>query len=183
MLLMANGCSLVLVLATRPKPLLLIVLSTIELLHDGWSCSHKAPQIQATSKDNETNVDTSSSVESSRRWSIRDLSRLGIVNQDKRISNRWNWSYGRCWLGFRIKDSPLPNVVLLKSSMPVKCHFGRPKSFSFLGRFTKMCSTKFPLFTVKASPKNVCHQIQWLHFLNRNKPDSNLGTLADTSKF
>ena len=34
--------------------------------------------------------------------------------------------------------------------------------------FTKMCSAKFPPFTVKVSPKIACHAIQWLQFANRN---------------
>ena len=33
----------------------------------------------------------------------------------------------------------------------------------FLGpHFTKICYAKFPLVTMKASPKIACHNIQWL---------------------
>ena len=86
---------------------------------------------------------------------------------------RWNQEY----------EYPLPvfQVVwaqcsILKSSTPVKCHFGCQKSvcvcvFHFLfilGHFTKMCSANFPPVTVKASPKTACHKIQWLQFANRN---------------
>ena len=35
------------------------------------------------------------------------------------------------------------------------------------GYFTKMCSTKFSLITVNASPKIACHKIQWLQLANR----------------
>ena len=31
-----------------------------------------------------------------------------------------------------------------------------------------MCSAMFPPFTMKASPKTACHNIQWLQFVNRN---------------
>jgi hypothetical protein len=36
---------------------------------------------------------------------------------------------------------------------------------------------------VKASPRIACHKIQWLQFANKNIVESNLGTLANTSKF
>ena len=39
---------------------------------------------------------------------------------------------------------------------------------SLFEHFTKMCSTKFPPFSVKASPKTAYHKIQWLQFANRN---------------
>ena len=58
---------------------------------------------------------------------------------------------------------------ILKSSTLVKCHFGH-LLISILLKiyFAKMCSTQFPPFTVKASPKSVCHKMQWLQFANRN---------------
>ena len=42
-------------------------------------------------------------------------------------------------------------------------------SFFGFGHFTKMCFAKFPTWTfiVKASPKIVCHKIQWLQFANK----------------
>ena len=42
------------------------------------------------------------------------------------------------------------------------------KVFMFWGHFTKMCCTKFPPFTMKASLKTACHKIQWVQFVNRN---------------
>ena len=41
------------------------------------------------------------------------------------------------------------------------------RKFIFWGHFTKMCSAKFPPFTMKASPKTAYHKIQWLQFANR----------------
>ena len=57
---------------------------------------------------------------------------------------------------------------ILKSSTHVKCHFGRQRSYLFLGHFTNMCYAKFSPVIVKASPKTNCHKIQWLQFANRN---------------
>ena len=57
---------------------------------------------------------------------------------------------------------------ILKSSMLVKCHFGRQNLFGLiLGHFTTMLC-KLPPFTVKASLNIVCHKTQWLQFVNRN---------------
>ena len=42
------------------------------------------------------------------------------------------------------------------------------KNVLFSGHFTKMCSTKFPPATMKASSKTACHKIQWLQFTIRN---------------
>jgi hypothetical protein len=41
----------------------------------------------------------------------------------------------------------------------VKCHFGL-YFFIFFGYFTKMCSAKFPSFTLKASLKTAYHKTQ-----------------------
>ena len=59
---------------------------------------------------------------------------------------------------------------ILKSSTPIKYHFGHQKVlfFVFWGHFTKMCFAKFPPFIVKASSKNACHKIYWQQFVNRN---------------
>ena len=57
---------------------------------------------------------------------------------------------------------------ILKSSTHVKCHFDGQRGCFFWGTFTKMCSARFPLVTVKASAKLSCHKIQWLQFAKRN---------------
>ena len=69
------------------------------------------------------------------------------------------------------EDVEVENIVqcsILKSPTHVKCHFGRQKSFLFVGHFTKLCSAKFPPFTVKASPKTAYCKIRWLQFANRD---------------
>ena len=63
------------------------------------------------------------------------------------------------------------HTTILKSSMSIKCHFGRQKSFFLCllwEHFTKMQPAKFPPFTVKASLETACDKIHWLKFVNRN---------------
>ena len=69
------------------------------------------------------------------------------------------------------EDVEVKNIVqcsILKSPTHVKCHFGRQKSFLFVGHFTKLCSAKFLRFIVKVSPKTAYCKIRWLQFANRN---------------
>ena len=41
-------------------------------------------------------------------------------------------------------------------------------NFFLGGHFTVICYAKFPPFTMKASPKTACQELQWLQFANRN---------------
>ena len=46
--------------------------------------------------------------------------------------------------------------------------FSRKFKFKKIGHFTKMCSAKFPLVKLKASPETTYHKIPCLQFANKN---------------
>ena len=78
------------------------------------------------------------------------------------------------WLSFFEEDA----YSLFRKCHPLrwpKCHllgfryfFFFLTFYLFMLNFTKMCYAKFPPIIVKASPKIVCHKIQWLHFANKH---------------
>ena len=73
------------------------------------------------------------------------------------------WMQEECYvISITMANVGYHKCSILKFSTQDKCHFGCPISF-IGGHFTKMCSTKFPPFTVKASPKFACHNDYNLH--------------------
>lgn len=51
---------------------------------------------------------------------------------------------------------------ILQSSTPIKCHFNHQRRFFYNEHFTRICSGKFSLVTVKAFAKSACHKLQCL---------------------